>query len=64
MSKQQLDTVFGTHKEDEAVVKILQYGHLQAGSTYFSVVSLTPALKGNDNSGRAADSGANLGGGR
>ncbi|WFD39917.1 peroxisome-assembly ATPase [Malassezia japonica] len=53
VSKQQLDTVFGTHKEDEAVVKILQYGHLQAGT-----------LKGNDNSGRAADSGANLGGGR
>ncbi|KAI3623551.1 hypothetical protein GLX27_004342 [Malassezia furfur] len=31
VSKQQLDTVFGTTKEDEAVVLVLERGHLQHG---------------------------------
>ncbi|WFD41507.1 peroxisome-assembly ATPase [Malassezia psittaci] len=31
VSKQQLDTVFGTHKQDEAVMAVLQNGHLQHG---------------------------------
>ena len=34
VSKQQLDNVFGTTKEDEAVVLVLERGHLQHGSTY------------------------------
>lgn len=34
VSKQQLDAVFGTTKEDDAIIKILENGHLQAGSTY------------------------------
>ncbi len=29
-SKQQLDTVFGTHKDDDVVLAILQKGKLQA----------------------------------
>lgn len=32
VSKQQLDAVFGTTKEDEAIVKLLEQGTMQAGT--------------------------------
>ena len=41
ISKQQMDAVFGTTKEDEAIIKVLEHGTMQAGT-----------LKGNDSSGR------------
>lgn len=41
ISKQQMHSIFGTTKEDEAIIKILEEGTMQAGT-----------LKGNDSSGR------------
>ena len=41
VSKQQMHAVFGTTKEDEAIVKLLEQGTMQAGS-----------LKPNDKSSR------------
>lgn len=33
-SKQQLDTVFGTHKDDDVVIQILEKGQMQAASEF------------------------------
>ncbi|WFD20794.1 peroxisome-assembly ATPase [Malassezia caprae] len=50
LSKQELHTVFGTSNADDAIVKVLEEGTLQAGT-----------LRGNDNSGRnQSNAGANI----
>jgi hypothetical protein len=51
VSKQEIHTVFGTNKEDEAIVMLLERGTLQAGT-----------LKGNDLSGRSAKGSGGSGG--
>ncbi|KAF8915277.1 DUF1960-domain-containing protein [Mucidula mucida] len=45
-SKQQLDTIFGTSKEDEVVTKILQDGRLQSTEGVKSSFGTTNAARG------------------
>ena len=51
VSKQEIHSIFGTNKEDEAIVMLLERGTLQAGT-----------LKGNDLSGRSAKGSGGSGG--
>lgn len=44
VSKQDMDNVFGTTNVEDAIVQVLEKGHLQPGSTYPS--PLTKAIKG------------------
>jgi len=58
LSKQQMHSVFGTSNIDDAIVKVLEQGTLQAGST---CTQLTAALRGHDHSGRnQGNAGANM----